>query len=88
MTTASPALDTTDQPQGIPGNPAKSLQIIMWCRTTGPNLSHIQRLVLIELGFYADADGVCFPSQETIASNINGARGTVCAAIRDLEAWG
>ena len=84
MTTAALA----DQPQGIPGNLEKSFQIIKWCRTTGPNLSHIQRLVLMEMGFYSDFNGSCYPSQDTLAANINCARGTVCAAIRDLEALG
>ena len=64
-------------PLGIP-------VITRWARATGPTLPSTHRAVLVDLSFYANAEGWAWPAQETVADNTGLARGTVNAAFRDL----
>lgn len=51
-------------------------------------LSHNDRLVLLGLGLYTNAAGVCWPTHETLQRHTKLGRAAVMAAIRRLEAHG
>lgn len=51
-------------------------------------LSHNDRLVLLGLGLYTNAAGVCWPTHETLQRHTKLGRAAVMAAIKRLEAHG
>ncbi len=53
-----------------------------------PGLNAGQRLTLVSLGEWANADGVCWPSHDTIAKRVGVGRRQVIRIIEQLEALG
>lgn len=51
-------------------------------------LSHNDRLVLLGLGLYTNAAGVCWPTHETLQRHTKLGRAAIMAAIKRLEAHG
>ena len=76
-----PVDQSEEYPAGIP-------EIVEWARMTGPKLDSLGRHLLITLSFHARSDGVCSPSQETLAKVMNCTQRMVDRMARNLQALG
>jgi DNA-binding MarR family transcriptional regulator len=69
-------------------NHVNGFSLSLSAKRNTPDLTAIQKLILSEIGEYANASGTCHPSQTTVARTLNLDRSTVVQSIRVLRLRG